>query len=143
LLRLYDIDLRTDPEAASYCKQELVDVRFADAAGELRSRVGPNRYRVGDALITGADGDTWSVARERFAAAYQPVAPLRQGEPGCYRNVPRPVLARRMSEDFACLRSTSGDWLQGRAGDWLLQYAPGDHGIAAAARFASVYRRQR
>jgi hypothetical protein len=33
-----------------------------------------------------------------------------------------------------------GDWLQGQAGDWLLQYAPGDHGVAAKSRFARVYR---
>jgi len=26
--------------------------------------------------------------------------------------------------------------------DWLVQYAPGDHGIVAAARFDSLYRVQ-
>ncbi len=30
--------------------------------------------------------------------------------------------------------------LRGNAGDWLLQHAVGDHGIAAAARCDSVYR---
>jgi hypothetical protein len=62
------------------------------------------------------------------------------GQPGRYRNRPRPVLARRMTEAFCCARSAGGDWLQGEAGDWLLQYAPGDHGIATHARFSLVYR---
>jgi hypothetical protein len=30
----------------------------------------------------------------------------------------------------------------GAAGDWLMQYAPGDFGIVAGARFSSVYRVQ-
>jgi hypothetical protein len=139
--RLPTIDLRADPEAASYCKHETVTVRFAERDGELLSRVGPNRYSAGDALITGFDGDTWSVTRDRFDAAYRPVAPLRHGEPGQYQNVPRPVLARQLHEDFAIPRTAGGDWLEGKAGDWLLQYAPGDHGLAAAARFAAIYRR--
>jgi hypothetical protein len=142
MLKLHDIDLRTDSLAHVYCKHERVEVRFALANGELMSRVGPNRYRCGDALITGADGDTWSVTRERFDAGYEPVAPLRHGEPGRYRNVPRAVLARQVAEEFACQRSAGGDWLRGKAGDWLLQYAPGDYGIAAAARFARVYAQQ-
>jgi hypothetical protein len=39
-------------------------------------------------------------------------------------------------------RSVGGDLLRGNAGDWLVQYAPGDHGIVAAARFDRVYRAQ-
>jgi len=139
--RLERVDLRADPQAASYVKQEIVDVRFATTDGELRSRVGPNRYCAGDALITGTDGDTWSVTRARFDAAYEPEAPLQSGQAGRYRNRPRPVLARQMSENFAVQRAAGADWLEGKAGDWLLQYAPGDHGLAAAARFARVYRR--
>ncbi|WP_297907935.1 PGDYG domain-containing protein, partial [Thiomonas sp.] len=34
-----------------------------------------------------------------------------------------------------------GDRLQGKPGDWLLQYAPGDFGLAAQSRFAQVYRK--
>jgi hypothetical protein len=41
---------------------------------------------------------------------------------------------------FRCARSAGGDWLQGQVGDWLLQYAPGDYGIATDARFRLVYR---
>jgi hypothetical protein len=52
------------------------------------------------------------------------------------------VLAKRMNVAFTVERSAGGDLLQGKAGDWLVQYAPGDHGIVAAARFDRVYRAQ-
>jgi hypothetical protein len=140
VLEFSDIDLRDQPEARTYVKQELVSVSFAACPGALQSRVGPNHYLTGDALVTGADGDTWCVARDRFETGYAPTPPLQPGQPGTYRNIPRAVLARRIDEPFAIRRNFSGDWLHGAAGDWLLQYGPGDHGIASAARFALVYR---
>ena len=51
-----------------------------------------------------------------------------------------PVLAKQMRERFSIARSAGGDVLRGEAGDWLLQYAPGDYGIAEDARFRRVYR---
>jgi hypothetical protein len=62
------------------------------------------------------------------------------GDARSYRNRPVAVLAKRMSAAFAVARSVGGDVLLGEAGDWLLQYAPGDHGIVARARFDMVYR---
>ena len=141
MLELRDVDLRTDAAAHVYVKQEIVTVEFATQPGQLTSGVGANSYRAGDALLIGADGDRWCVSRERFDAAYVPLDANAPGAPGRYRNRPRPVLARQMSEPFRCERSAGGDWLQGHSGDWLLQYAPGDHGIATQARFALVYRR--
>lgn len=141
MLELRAVDLRADAAAHTYTKQEIVAVEFAPQAGQLTSRVGANSYRAGDALLTGADGDRWSVSRERFDAGYVPLAPTAAGAPGRYRNRPRPVLARQMAQPFRCERSAGGDWLLGQAGDWLLQYAPGDYGIATHARFTLVYRR--
>jgi hypothetical protein len=140
MLEFTDVDLRQHPAARSYVKQETVTVAFAAADGTLESRVGPNHYRAGDALVIGADGDTWCVARDRFDAKYEPFPPLHRGQSGSYRNIPQPVLACQVEQAFAVRRAVSGDWLQGAAGDWLLQYGPGDHGIASAARFALVYR---
>ncbi len=137
---LHDIDLRQDPEAALYVKDETVQVRFADTAGEVMSPEGPNRYTVGDALVTGSTGNRWCVSRARFAARYEPVPPLAFGEDGAYRNRPLPVLARPMHEPFAIARSAGGDLLRGEAGDWLMQYAPGDYGITEGERFRQVYR---
>jgi hypothetical protein len=140
LLELSAVDLRTDSAAASYVKHEIVGVQFATVAGVLISRVGPNHYEAGDALVTGLDGDRWCVSRDRFDLKYEVIGGGSHGQNGRYQNKPVPVLARQMSESFRCQRTSGGDWLQGQAGDWLLQYAPGDHGVAAQARFAQVYR---
>lgn len=142
MIELAAIDLTTDPAARHYVKSEEVDVAFAQCAGELISREGPNRYQPGDALITGSTGDRWSVSRVRFDEKYQPVPPLGHGDDGRYRARPIPVLAKQMPEDFTIARRAGGDLLHGLAQDWLLQYAPGDYGIVENARFERVYRRQ-
>lgn len=140
MLELKNIDLTTDRTALLFVKDEVVDVVFARSAGELISREGPNRFEAGDALITGSTGDRWSVSRGRFDDKYAPVAPANAGDDGPYRARPVPVLAKQMVEAFSLARSSGGDLLQGLAHDWLLQYAPGDFGIIANARFQKVYR---
>lgn len=140
MLELKNIDLTSDASAAPFIKDEVVEVAFAGNAGELISREGPNRFQAGDALITGSTGDCWSVSRSRFDAKYLPVAPVEAGEDGRYRSRPVPVLARQMFEAFTLARSSGGDVLQGRARDWVLQYAPGDFGVVEDARFRKVYR---
>lgn len=141
MLELKDIDLATDPTAARYVKTEVVAVEFARQDGVLISLEGPNRYRAGDALVTGSTGSRWSVARERFEAKYQAVPPTVPGGDGPYRARPLPVLARQIAEPFTAARSAGGDVLRGKAGDWLLQYGPGDFGVAEQSRFAQVYRK--
>jgi hypothetical protein len=134
------VDLRQDPNASRYVKDETVQVVLARSAGTIASREGVNHYRRGDALIVGSSGDRWSVARDRFDARYLAVPPLRHGADGAYRSRPVPVLARRIAEPFTVRRCPAGDLLQGGAGDWLLQYAPGDWGIVDAAKFRRLYR---
>ncbi len=141
-LKLENPGLTTDDGACWAVKDEVVSVEFAGAPGVLESAVGLNRYAAGDALLTGSTGDRWCVSRDRFDAKYQAEAPISPGEPGRYRNRPVLVLAKRMTVAFTVERSPGGDLLRGNAGDWLVQYAPGDHGIVAAARFDSVYRVQ-
>ncbi|MBS0377415.1 MAG: PGDYG domain-containing protein [Proteobacteria bacterium] len=140
LLALDKPDLTTDPDARRAAKDERVAVEFADRAGELVSAVGVNRYSLGDALITGSTGDRWCVSRDRFDAKYDPVPPTARGGAGTYANRPVVVLAKRMSQPFTVARSAGGDLLRGAAGDWLVQYAPGDHGVVEQTRFARVYR---
>lgn len=140
MLELTNIDLAADPQARPFIKTEVVTVAFAQKAGELISREGPNRYAVGDAVITGSTGDRWSVSRDRFEAKYEPVHPTTDGQDGRYRGRPVPVLAKQMAEPFTAARSAGGDMLRGKAGDWLLQYAPGDFGVSENGRFTQVYR---
>jgi len=139
---LKNFDLRDDPAARRVVKDETVNVEFAATHGELMSLEGPNRYLPGDALITGSTGDRWVVSRERFDAKYVPAdAAHTHGEAGAYRNRPAVVLAKQMNDAFSLARSaTGGDVLRGAAGDWIMQYAPGDYGVVQAARFAKVYR---
>jgi hypothetical protein len=143
MTELKNLDLRQDAHAQRVVKDETVSVEFAAAEGELMSLEGPNRYVRGDALITGSTGDRWVVSRERFDAKYVPAdAALAHGEAGAYRNRPAVVLAKQMNEAFSLARSAAGgDVLRGAAGDWIMQYAPGDYGVVQAARFAKVYRR--
>ena len=137
---LEELDLTGDIHAVWVVKDELVAVEFAVRAGTLESAVGTNRYAVGDALITGTTGDRWCVSRDRFDAKYAAEKPTQCGQPGSYRNRPLPVRARCVDVPFCVRRSAGGDVLHGKAGDWLVQYAPGDYGIVAQERFASVYR---
>ena len=104
MLALSGLDLRADPRAAVYVKDETVQVAFAAAPGELLSREGPNRYAAGDALITSGAGERWSVSRERFEAKYEAVAPGLAGSGGAYRARPVPVLAKQIDEAFTLMR---------------------------------------
>jgi uncharacterized protein (DUF2237 family) len=135
-------DLSADLNAVWAVKDEMVTVEFAVAAGTVESAVGRNRYEPGDALLTGSTGDRWCVSRARFEAKYRAESPTRAGHPGRYRNLPVAVRAKRMAVPFSVARAAGGDLLSGAAGDWLMQYGPGDYGIVAAARFDKVYRAQ-
>ncbi|WP_370444239.1 PGDYG domain-containing protein [Candidatus Burkholderia verschuerenii] len=135
------LDLAADPAAPRrVVKDETVSVEFAAVAGELMSLEGPNRYAVGDAIVSGSGGERWVVSRERFDAKYVPQADIAHGDAGAYRNRPSIVLAKQMHAPFTIARSNDGDVLTGDAGDWVMQYAPGDYGVVKAARFAKVYR---
>jgi hypothetical protein len=143
MLILDQPELATDAAAINCVKDEIVDVVFAAHDGELQSREGPNRYRVGDALITGSTGDSWSVSRDRFDAKYEAIAPLHHGADGRYRARAVTVWAKQMDTAFCIARRTGGDVLKGLARDWVLQYGPGDYGVVENARFQQVYRRVR
>jgi hypothetical protein len=141
-VQLTDIDLAHDPAAAQYVKDEIVSVAFAREAGALMSGEGLNHYDVGDALVTGSNGVRWSVTRKRFFDKYDAVSPTLLGHDGTYRARPVPVWAKQMPHAFTLARRAGGDVLHGEAGDWVIEYAPGDFGACKAARFAAVYRRK-
>jgi hypothetical protein len=136
-------DLRTHANAHAYVKEEVVQVRFAKQAGAVQSREGLNHYAIGDALITGSTGDHWSVSRARFDAKYESLPGIAHGADGAYTNKPVPILAVQQTGDFTVEREAGGDIIHGKAGDWLMQYAPGDHGIVENAKFQKVYRSTR
>jgi len=141
MLHISEIDLTQDPAAARYLKTEVVQVVFATESGVLISLEGPNKYQLRDALITGCTGDRWSVDRHRFDAKYQAVPPTIDGQDGAYTARQVPVLAKQISEPFTAARSAGRDVLRGDAGDWLMQYGPGDYGVCGKSRFERVYKK--
>lgn len=133
-------DLARVPGALRARKRPLpVAVEFAAQPGVVRTLEGPVHFRSGDALLTGDAGERWPVGRARFDAAYEPIPPTVAGSPGHYRRRPVVVWACRMAERFSVRVGYAGDVLRGEPGDWLVQYAPGDHGIVAQALFAHTY----
>ena len=140
MLDLDGVDLARDSRALRVVKEETVAVAFAVGDGIVTSEVGPNHYRAGDALVTGSTGDRWCVSRARFEARYEPLPGVAAGAGGAYRSRPLIVLARQMHEPFSIARRAGGDCLHGVAGDWVMQYAPGDYGVVERTRFARVYR---
>lgn len=140
MLELICPDLAADPATVRVTKDEIVGVEFAVAGGVLKSAVGLNHYLAGDALLVGSTGDRWCVSRDRFDAKYRPCEGTPAGRAGRYRNLPTPVLAKRIAEPFRIARRPGGDVLVGAAGDWAVQYGADDYGLVDAARFARVYR---
>ena len=134
------IDVSCQPGAQRYVKDETVDVVFAKEVGTLMSLEGPNAFAAGDAVIRAASGEQWVVSHDRFVAKYLPSGYHQVGQDGPYRNIPTPVWALLMTQAFSIARSVDGDVLTGAAGDWLLQYAPGDYGVVQQQRFSRVYK---
>jgi hypothetical protein len=133
-------DLRGDAAAYRARKRPLaLRVTFADADGELETREGLVTYRRDDALLTGTAGEQWPVPRKRFDETYEPIAPLRAGKPGAYRKRPGIVWAKHMREAFTIELSDRRGTLRGDAGDWLVQYAPGDLSVVDDDVFERSY----
>jgi hypothetical protein len=134
------VDIRNDRSARRARKLAIATVvEFAPASGTLATREGPVAYAQGDALLTGIEGERWPVPRQRFDETYEPVAPLRPGKPGQYRKRPQIVWAKLMREPFIVALADGRGTLRGSAGDWLLEYAPGDQSVVSAAAFAKTY----
>ena len=133
-------NLCDDPAARRARKRAIAtSVEFASASGTLATREGPVAYAEGDALLTGIEGERWPVPRQRFDETYEPVAPLRPGKPGQYRKRPQIVWAKLVREAFTVELGGARGTLQGTAGDWLVEYAPGDQSVVSAAAFAETY----
>ncbi len=128
-------DLRADTAARRARKRPLaVPVEFVDAGGTLETREGPVRYKVGDALLTGAEGERWPVPRAAFDRSYEPVPPTRPGKPGRYRKRAQVVWAKPIHEPFVVPLDGDRGTLRGKPGDWLVQYAPDDWSVVSGLR---------
>lgn len=114
-------------------REHKVSVRFAAAAETVSTREGGVDAAAGDAIITGAAGETWPVPRAVFAVRYRHV------ESDTYRAVPLGVQACRQHQPFTALLADGHTRLHGAPGDWLVDYGDGSLGIVGAAIFSLTY----
>lgn len=134
------IDLERHPEAIRVIKHpEPVEVEFAPRDGVLQTLEGFVRYKAGDALVTGPSGERWPIQAGRFARTYRPAEVFQANAAQRFVKHPRKVLALRMSRPFRIRTPGASDPLSGKAGDWLVQYSPGEHGIVDAEIFSRTY----
>ena len=135
-----ELDLREDREARRARKRAIaVGVEFAADKGALQTREGPVSYALGDALLTGSEGERWPVPRATFDASYEPVPPIRHGKPGPYVKKPLVVWAKPMRGPFAVMLDRERGTLRGKPGDWLVQYAPDDLSVVGGSVFDKTY----
>lgn len=132
-----ETDISTWPNALQVCKLPLpVQARFAAVAGICGTLEGPVAYAAGDAILTGVQGEHWTMTRAKFDHAYVPLA----GVAGQYLKRPLNVWAAPLDSAIDVPLGDRRGTLHGVAGDWLLQYGPGDFGVVASDIFDKTYR---
>jgi hypothetical protein len=133
-------NLDHNPRALRVCKKPVpVRVEFAAADGVCETLEGDVHFRAGDALLTGGQGERWPVKRDLFLSSYEPLPPTRRGEDGAYRKLPALAHALRLTAPADVSVSWQNDPLHGQAGDWLIRYADGAHGIVQDSIFRATY----
>ncbi len=121
-------------------KQEReIQVRFARAAESVQTNEGLVQARVGDAILTGINGEHWRVSQERFPDKYRPAESTQPGADGAYVSLPNRVFAVPMTTAFEVLLSDGESKLMGRPGDWLVDYGDGSLGIVSSRVFDLTY----
>jgi PGDYG protein len=116
-----------------------VQVRFAREACSVQTNEGLVHAKVGDAILTGINGEHWRVSQARFPDKYRPAPSTPSGEDGAYISLPNRVFAVPMTTGFEVLLADGESKLTGRAGDWLVDYGDGSLGIVSNRVFASTY----
>jgi hypothetical protein len=132
-------DIARHPDARRVLKKDIpVSVKFAVADGILKTPEGFVPYEKGDALLTDTAG-SWPVKRVQFEATYVTELGTQAGKDGQYHKHPIPAWGLRIEEAFAVELLEQGGVLHGCAGDWLLQYGPGNYGVVESGIFEKTY----
>jgi hypothetical protein len=134
------IDLRQHPQAVVVQKLPIpVSVRFALSDGVCETLEGDVAYKEGAAIMTGVSGEHWPIERYKFEASYDAIAPTQLGQDGWYFKKPIRVLAWQLTEPMQVTVGWKDSPLNGKIGDWLLQYADNDYGIVSGDIFLKSY----
>jgi hypothetical protein len=137
----YSTQISSDPQCIAARKLEReIEVRFTPVECTVQTPEGVVHARAGDAIVTGTAGERWRVSSARFPYKYRPVPPTVAGESGRYVSLPNRILAVPMTQPFDVLLADGVSRLNGRAGEWLVDYGDGSLGIVSEAIFATTYR---
>ena len=115
------------------------EVRFAESSGVCQTMEGPVRYVAGDAVVTGSQSEEWPISRAKFEQAYQPIGTTTIGSAGTYRKTPRDGIAIQLTAPRSVVLNDGRGVLQGRAGDWVIDYGGGDLSLVSASLFGLYY----
>ncbi len=136
----FQLDAARDPRVRDVRKRALrVSVQFASAATTIATPEGKIAIAPGDAIVDDGNGRQWGVARALFDARYAPVAPVPPGDAGAYISLPTEARAMQMSTPFRVRFADGVSELEGRPGDWLLDYGDGSLGVVSAQVFDDSY----
>lgn len=135
-------DLSQLPNAVQVFKKPIpVTAAFAESDGVCSTLEGNVRFRTGDAILTGVQGEQWPVRREKFLATYEPCDGTTSGMPGLYIKKKILVWALELDQPYQVKVGWQSDELKGSLGDWLIQYGEGDYGIVNQNIFSETYDR--
>lgn len=134
-------DLTHHPSAVHAMKLPIpISVRFAMSNGTIETREGSVSYEKNDAILTGTEGESWSVSRKQFDLTYEPSGNTIPNTDGQYVKKPLDVLAVQLHEPLDIFVNDKRGKLHGNDGDWLIEYGPGKHGIVSKDIFDKTYR---
>ena len=113
-------------------------VTFAKEDGICQTLEGQVSYCKGDAILMGIYGEKWPISRVSFDDRYMPLGGIVSGCEGTYIKKPLEALALKL-EAALNITLSGGNILEGKPGDWLLQYAEGELGIVKDSIFLATY----
>ena len=131
-----DLSVDTDPTAVVYNIQKKnipLQYRIAVEPETVFTREGKVEAPAGAYIMTGTEGEKWPIPADKFEETYDII------DDSTAAKKPIPVLGKNMKEDFFVTVSWSPDKLEGKPGDWLVQYGPGDYGVVGADIFNDTY----
>lgn len=133
-------DLAVNPSALRVTKKPIpVHADFPAADGVCETLEGKVHFRAGDAILTGTEGERWTIRRELFMSNYEAVPPTLAGTNGAYTKKPALAYAMQLDAPRQVPVGWQDDPLHGNPGDWLLQYADGTYGVVQDEIFRKTY----
>jgi len=120
-------------------KPIIVDVHFASKDGELQTLEGIVKYKKGDAIIKGVEGEQWPISFSHFKTTYESGLLVPLGQNGRYTKRIKKVVALIINKTIDIELSDERGTLHGEPGDILVQYAPGDLAIIDSCIFNKTY----